>query len=97
MFSILYFGVFVCDKMKARQYLWFHFYFFSLLKMSDIETYGSDKLQVDCLHDERGKKIKTDGLFFNLYEFWTLLHASHKSLFKWYHPKVAKLEKKLRK
>ena len=75
------------------------FFFICLvyLKMSDIEIYGSDNLRVDCLDDERGKNIKTDGLFFNLYGFWTLLHAAHKILFEWYHPKVAKLEKTLRK
>ena len=51
--------------MKAWQYLWFYLlvsFVFSLLKMSDIETYGSDNLRVDCLNDERGKKGKTDFL-----------------------------------
>ena len=50
--------------------------------MSDIETYGSDNLRVDCLHNERGKKLRTDSLFFNLHGFWTLLPALHKSLFE---------------
>ena len=65
--------------------------------MSDIKTYGSDNLRVDCLDEESGKNIKTNSLFFNLYDFWTLLHAMHKSLFEWYHPKVSKLEKTSRK
>ena len=65
--------------------------------MSEIETYGSDNLRVTCLHDEKGKKIKGESLFFNLYDYWTLIHAAHKNLFRWYHPKIAILEKQLRK
>ena len=37
------------------------FYFFSLIKMS--ETYGSDDLRVECLHDKRGKNIKGELYF----------------------------------
>ena len=33
------------------------------------ETYGSDDLRVECLHDKRGKKIKGESLFLNLYNY----------------------------
>ena len=69
------------------------FNFFSLVKVS--EAYGSDDLRVECLHDKRGKNIKGESLFLNLYDYWTLLHAELK--FHWYHPKIAILEKQIRK
>ena len=69
------------------------FYFFSLIKMS--ETYGSDHLRVECLDDKRGKNIKGESLFLSLFDYWTLLHTELK--FHWYHPKIAILEKQIRK
>ena len=46
--------------------------------MSQIETYGPDNLRVACLRDEKGKKIKGESLFFDLYDYWTLIHAVRK-------------------
>ena len=60
-------------------------------------SYGSDNLRVACLDDEKGKNIKRECLFFNLYDHWTLLQAEFKSLFNWYHPKIRILEKQIRK
>ena len=62
------------------------------------ETYGSDGLRVECLNDEKGKNVKGESLFLNLYDYWTFLHAEFKHLYYlWYHPKVALLEKQIRK
>ena len=41
-----------------------------------LETYGSAKLRVVFMDDERGDRIKTDTLFQNLYDFWTFYHDS---------------------
>ena len=41
-----------------------------------LETYGSAKLRVVFMDDERGDRIKTDTLFQNLYDFWTSYHDS---------------------
>ena len=61
------------------------------------ETYGSAELWISFINDEEGKLIKTDSLFENLYDFWTCFHAKYKSIFIWYHPKMAMLEKTIRK
>ena len=39
-----------------------------------LETYGSAGLRVMFMDDEKGKLIKTDTLFENLYDFWTSYH-----------------------
>ena len=63
--------------------------------MSD-ETSDSDGFRVDFLHDERGKLIKGDSLFNNIYDFWLCIHAAgFMKVNPWYHPKTAKLEKVL--
>ena len=49
-----------------------------------LKTYGSGKLRVVFMDDERGDRIKTDTLFENLYDFWTSYHDSNKSILKWY-------------
>ena len=36
------------------------------------------------MDDEKGKEIKKDTLFENLYDFWTTFHDPNKSIFKWY-------------
>ena len=41
--------------------------------MSAYETYGS--FWVDFLHDKRGKLIKADHLFFNVFDYWALIHV----------------------
>ena len=65
--------------------------------MSD-ETYGSDGFCTDFLQDERGKLIKGENLFLNIYDFWVCIHASgFMKVNRWYHPKTAKLRKVLRK
>ena len=80
----------------------FSFFFFFLalqetLKISN-ETYGSDGFQVEFLRDKKGKLIKGNCLFHNIYDFWVSIHASgFMKVSRWYHPKVAKLEKVLRK
>ena len=43
--------------------------------MSD-ETYGFDGFRVECLRDERGKLIKVDSLFNNIYDFWVCIDAA---------------------
>ena len=45
-----------------------------------LETYGSAKLRVVFMDDERGDRIKTDTLFENLYDFWTSYHDSDKKI-----------------
>ena len=60
------------------------------------ETYGS--FRVKFLNDERGKLLKSDSLFLNIYDFWVLSHAQgFMKVNRWYHPKKAKLERVLRK
>ena len=64
--------------------------------MSD-ETYGSDGFCTDFLQDERGKLIKGENLFLNIYDFWVCIHASgFMKVNRWSHPKTAKLENVLR-
>ena len=62
-----------------------------------LETYGSAKLRVVFMDDERRDRIKTDTLFENLYDFWTFYHDSNKSIFKWYGQKTWKVEMSIRK
>ena len=76
--------------------------FFSViisLKVSDcFETYGSADIKTSFLDDGRGKLIKSDGLFNNLYDYWTCLHASGViTSFIRYHPKIVKLEMTIRR
>ena len=66
--------------------------------MSDrFETYGSADIRTRFLNDERGKLIKSDSLFENLYDYWTCLHVSGViTAFNLYHSKIAKLEMTIR-
>ena len=57
-----------------------------------LKTYGSGKLRVVFMDDERGDRIKTDTLFENLYDFWTSYHDSNKSILKWYGKKFGNLK-----
>ena len=57
-----------------------------------LKTYGSGKLRVVFMDDERGDRIKTDTLFENLYDFWTSYHDSNKSILKWYGQKFGNLK-----
>ena len=63
--------------------------------MTEID--GSVELRVVFINEEEGKLIKSSTLFLNLYDFWTYFHASYKTLFIWYHPKMHLLEMALRK
>ena len=75
--------------------VFFFIFYYKNLKTSD-ETYGS--FWVEDLHDERGKLIKGDTLFHNIFDFWACIHCEgfiHCN--EWYHPKTAKLRKVLRK
>ena len=58
--------------------------------MSDyLETYGSANLRVPFMEDERGKRIKEDALFENLYP--------NKTPFWWYLQKIWNIEMTIRK
>ena len=57
-----------------------------------LETYGSANLRILFMNDERGKMVKTDSLFENLYDFWTSYHDRNKSILYWYGHKIWKLE-----
>ena len=66
--------------------------------MSDyLETYGSANLRVPFMEDERGKRIKEDALFENLYDIWTSYHDPNKTPFWWYLQKIWKIEMTIRK
>ena len=45
-----------------------------------LANYGSANLRVLFMDDARGKNIKTDTLFENLYDYWTSYHSPNKSL-----------------
>ena len=62
-----------------------------------LETHGSTNLRVLFMNDERGKMIKTDSLFENLYDFCTSYHDRNKSLFYWYGHKIWKLEMSIKR
>ena len=49
------------------------------------------------MNDKEGKLIKSDSPFENLCNFWSCFHMSYKTLFIWYHPKMAQLEKAIRR
>ena len=50
------------------------------------ETYGS--FRAKFLNDERGKLLKSDSLFLNIYGFWVLSHVQgFMKVNRWYHPK----------
>lgn len=60
------------------------------------ETYGL--FRVEFLDDKRGKLIKSDRLFLNIYDYWVLTHAAgFMKTRHQYNPKMAKLEKVFRK
>ena len=66
--------------------------------MSDhLETYVSAKLRVLFMDDEKGREIKKDTLFEDLYDFWTAFHDPNKILFYWYRQKIWMLEMSIRR
>ena len=62
-----------------------------------LETYGSANLRVPFMEDERGKRIKEDALFENLYDIWTSYHDPNKTPFWWYLQKIWNIEMTIRK
>ena len=62
-----------------------------------LETDGSANLRVIFMDDKRGKYIKTDTLFENLYDFRRSFHDPNKSIFWWYGQKLWKLKMTIRK
>ena len=61
-----------------------------------LETY--DSFRVEFLNNKRGKLLDNDELFLNIYDFYTLTHATgNMTLKSWYYPKLTKLERILRK
>ena len=48
------------------------------------ETYGSSNLRVQYLHDEKGKKIKSNSLFENIYDYWSAYHDNNKAGNNWH-------------
>ena len=63
--------------------------------MSSYETYGS--FRVEFL-DKREKLMRSDRLFFNIYDYSTLVHVEGiMKIESWYYPKLDKLEKYLTK
>ena len=55
------------------------------------ETYGF--FRKEFLRGKKGKLLKSDELFLNIYDFWVLTHAPGSMRVKrWYHQKLAKLE-----
>ena len=62
------------------------------------ETYSSVDVRTSFLNNERGKLIKVTVSIINLHDYWTCFYASNSIvLFTWYHPKMAVLEKSIRK
>ena len=93
--SFLYCNKEMLDNSYGSAFLYFDFSFIRNYKMSD-ETYDSDGFRKEFLHDERGKLIKGDSLFNNIYDFWVCIHAAKfMKVNQWYHPKTANLEKVL--
>ena len=62
-----------------------------------LETYGSAKLRVLFVDDEKRKRIKKDNLFEKIYDFWTSFHDPNKSIFYWYGQKISTLEMSIRR
>ena len=62
-------------------------------EISSWDTYGS--FRQDFLTDKKGKLIKTDKVFLNIYDYWGLIHVPRSiRVERWYHPKVALLKKR---
>ena len=90
---------FVCGKNKMFDNTYTFFQCSNYLKMAKrFETYSSADIRTIFLNDERGKLMKSDTLYENLYDYLTSFHATNSIiLFTWYHPKMAKLEMNIRR
>ena len=90
---------FVCGKNKMFDNTYTFFQCSNYLKMAKrFETYSRADIRTIFLNDERGKLMKSDTLYENLYDYLTCFHATNSIiLFTWYHPKMAKLEMNIRR
>ena len=90
---------FACGKNKMFDNTYTFFQCSNYLKMAKrFETYSSADIRTIFLNDERGKLMKSDTLYENLYDYLTCFHATNSIiLFTWYHPKMAKLEMNIRR
>ena len=59
------------------------------------ETYGF--FRKEFLNDKKGKLIESNELSLNIYDFWVLKHVFFMHSKRWYHPKITKLERILRR
>ena len=59
------------------------------------ETYGF--FRKEFLNDKKGKLIKSDEHFLNIYNFCVFKNAFFIRCKRWYHPKITKLERILRR
>ena len=57
--------------------------------------YGSDNLREACISDKSRKNVKEDRLFFNFYDYWTMINAV--ITFDWLYPKIYILENHIRR
>ena len=64
--------------------------------MSD-NTYGSYGLRLTRLTDIKGKYIKEDSRFLNIYDYWTHFHNPNKIYFWWNDERLSKLERNIRR
>ena len=53
-----------------------------------LKTYGSAKLRVLFMNNEKGREIRKDILIENLHDFWNSFHDTNKSIFYWYGQKI---------
>ena len=67
--SFLYCNKEMLDNSYGSAFLYFDFSLIRNYKMSD------ETVRKEFLHDERGKLIKGDSLFNNIYDFWVCIHA----------------------
>ena len=51
----------------------------------------------EFLNDKKDKLIESDEFFLNIFDFWVLKHAFFMLRKRWYHPKITKLERILRR
>ena len=58
--------------------------------MSD-KTYGSSNLRFESINNISGRRIKTDTLFCNIYDYWTTFHDPRKRCSWWYPETLTKL------
>ena len=70
-----------------------------MARMKDIDiNYGSSNLRMEYLHDEKGKKIKDNSLFDNIYDYLSACNNDgNKVGNNWHGQKMSLLEQTIRK